>query len=176
MKFHPVFQQGLGCSNTNEVFQYLQNTLTESIALWDYFVNWNKVLKHFGDIEIELNLLNYLVGKDDVEGEFRRLLGDYPNVARVIPVLIACRTANFRILTHYTSGNFTYKLFTFKRKNKLTEVEINEIIEFVKETGLLELFKNRTIKSIPDYVIGVELGLDSNGRKNRGGKTMGNNC
>lgn len=172
MKFHTVFQQYLGCSNTAAVFQYLRYTLTDSIALWDYFVDWRKVLKKFSDIEINLNLLNYLVGKDNIEEEFRKLLGKYPNVVNVIPILLACRTSNFKILTEYTSGNFTYKLFSFKPKNQLTEQEISDVLEFMKETGLLELFRNRKIKSIPDYVIGVEVGLDSNGRKNRGGTTM----
>lgn len=172
MRFNRVFRQYLNCSNTAEVFQYLQDNLTDSITIWDYFVNWNKVLNNFRDIEISLNILNYLVGKNDIEGEFRRILSQYPSVVGIIPVLIACRTSNFRILTGYTGGNFTYKLFTFKPRNQLSEQEINEIIEFTEQTGLLELFKNRTIKSIPDYVIGIEVGLDSNGRKNRGGTTM----
>jgi type II restriction enzyme len=113
-----------------------------------------------------------LVGKDDIEGEFRSILSQYPSVVGIIPVLIACRASSFRILMDYTEGNFTYKLFSFKQKNKLSEQEISDIIEFTQQTGLLELFKNRIIKSIPDYVIGVEVGLDSNGRKNRGGTTM----
>lgn len=172
MKFHPVFQQHLNCSNTNDVFQYLKNNFTDSISLWNYFVDWHKVFKNFKTIEIQLNLLNYLVGKDNIEDEFRQLLSNYPKVATVIPFLIACRTANFKILTDYISEDFNYKLFSFKGKNYLTQEEINDVIEFVTETGLIELFKNKTIKSIPDYVIGVEVGLDSNGRKNRGGSTM----
>ena len=172
MKFNLVFQHYLNCSNSAEVFQYLKENLTDSITIWDYFVNWNKVLSNFREIEINLNLLNYLVGKNDIEGEFRIILRQYPSVVGIIPVLIACRTSNFRILTDYTGGNFAYKQFTFKPKNQLSEEEINDIIEFTQQTGLLELFKSRTIKSIPDYVIGVEVGLDSNGRKNRGGTTM----
>jgi type II restriction enzyme len=42
----------------------------------------------------------------------------------------------------------------------------------MKSSGLFKLFNNKTIKSIPDYVIGIETGLDSNGRKNRSGSSM----
>jgi type II restriction enzyme len=172
MKFNSVFQQYLNCSNSTEVFQHLRDNLTDSITIWDYFVNWNKVLNNFKQVEINLNILNYLIGKDDTEGEFRRILTQYPSVVSIIPLLIACRTSSFRILTDYLNGSFTYKLFTFKQRDRLTEQELSEIIEFTQKTGLLELFRNRTIRSIPDYVIGIEVGLDSNGRKNRGGTTM----
>jgi type II restriction enzyme len=154
------------------VFQYLRDTLTDSITIWEYFVNWHKVLENFRQIEIDLNLLNYLVGKDDIEHQFCNLLNSYPNLVRVIPVLLACRTSNFRILTNYNDGEFNYKSFNLKNKGHLTEQEINNILEFTKQTGLLKLFTDRTIKSIPDYVLGIEVGLDSNGRKNRGGNIM----
>ncbi len=172
MKFNSLFQDYLNCSNSQEVFQHLQETLTDSITIWDYFVNWAKVLSNVRKIEINLNILNYLVGKDDIETEFRIILNQYPSVVDVIPILLACRTLNFKILTGYMENNFNYKMFTFKPRNQLTESEINDILEFTQETGILDLFRNRTIKSIPDYVIGIEVGLDSNGRKNRGGDTM----
>lgn len=38
--------------------------------------------------------------------------------------------------------------------------------------GLKDLFQNLLEKSVIDYVIGVLVGLDSNGRKNRGGKAF----
>ena len=44
----------------------------------------------------------------------------------------------------------------------------------MKETGLFDLLSNRIVKDLVDYVLGVEVGLDSNGRKNRGGHLMEN--
>lgn len=170
MRFNLLFKQYLGCSNTSEIFYYFQDTLTDSITLWNYFVNWSKVLNNFSEIEIHLNLLNYLLGKDDIESEFKKLLFKYPDVAGVIPVLLACRHSDFKILIDYTGGSLTYKAFNFKKS--ITEKEVDDILEFTQKTGLLELLKNKTIKSIPDYVLGVEVGLDSNARKNRGGITM----
>jgi len=172
VKFNPIFQHYLNCDNESEIFQYFHNTLTDSITLWDYFVNWQKVLTNIQDIEIHLNTINYLVGKDDIENEFRKLLQQYPQVIKTIPILIACRHPNFQILTDYSNGKFNYKYFNFQSRKSLSPSDIDDILEFTKNTGVLELFKNKTIKSIPDYVLGIEVGLDTNGRKNRSGNTM----
>jgi type II restriction enzyme len=172
MKFNYLFEEYLHCSNESEVFQYFQDTLTDSITGWNYFVNWQKVLSQFRAVEINLNTLNYLIGKEDIEKSFRDLLQQSPQIICVIPILIACRTYDFQILTNYKNNNFNYKTFNFKNKTTLSIAEIDDIVEFVKNTGILELFKNKTLKSIPDYVLGIEVGLDTNGRKNRGGTTM----
>ena len=42
----------------------------------------------------------------------------------------------------------------------------------MEHTGLFDLLKNHIIRDLVDYVTGVETGLDSNGRKNRGGHLM----
>ena len=172
MKNSQVFHDFLGSAATKDVFKHLKNTLTDSITIWDYFVNWQKVLSNFKSVEIHLNTLNYLIGKNNIEQEFRELLQTYPGIYSAIPILIACRTKNFRILTSFTEGHFQYKGFNFSSQSLLFPENIDAAVEFVRETGVLELFKNRTIKSIPDYVLGIEVGLDSNGRKNRAGDTM----
>lgn len=128
MKLNPIFQQYLNCSSETEVFQYLQDTLTDSITLWDYFVNWDKVLNNFREIEVNLNLLNYLIGKENIEEADRLLLNKYPNLVSVIPILLACRNSNLKILTSYIGGEFSYKMFDFQPKNKFTEREINYVI------------------------------------------------
>lgn len=99
MKFNYLFREYLNCSDESEAFQYFQDTLIDSITGWDYFVNWQKVLNKFKEIEIHLNTLNYLIGKEDIENEFRSLLQQTPKIIAVIPILIACRTSNFEILT-----------------------------------------------------------------------------
>lgn len=178
MKYNDLFNKYLQCSSASEVFQYFKQNLKDSITLWDYFVKWDKVLKNFKDIEIHLNTLNYLIGKDDIEQEFRTLLQKMPDIISTIPILLALRIdskkKNVKVLTDYTNNNFTYKDFDFTSKPTLSQQEIDNTIEFTKNTGILELFQNKTIKSIPDYVIGVEVGLDTNGRKNRIGFCMEN--
>jgi type II restriction enzyme len=147
--------------------------LNDSITYWDYFVNWEKVLGNTRDLEIDLNTLNYLVGKDDVENEFKILLTGHPSLARLIPILLACRESNFKILTSFASGDLHYEEFAFDRTLQV-DGYVEKACRFARETGVLDLFKTRRIKSVPDYVLGVEVGLDSNGRKNRGGTAMEN--
>ena len=174
MKYSAVFQEYLGCSSSTEVFGYMQDSLTDSITMWNYFVNWEKVFGNIRDIEMDLNTLNYLVGKNSVEQEFRRLLERNPGIYRLIPILVACRNSDFKILTAFADGTLVHKQYSFERVrgSRLSEQQIEDACEFAQKTGFLALFRDKAIKSVPDYVIGVEVGLDSNGRKNRGGTTM----
>ena len=100
--------------DSNQVFQYLHDTLTDSITMWDYFVNWGKVLGNIRDIEIDLNTLNYLVGKQNIEEEFKILLAKQPNLVRLIPILLATREKNFKILVDTSSGKFHYQDYSFE--------------------------------------------------------------
>lgn len=172
MHFVPSFQTAIGCSNPDEVFSNLIENLNSSIRYWDYFVNWSKVISNTKQIEIDLNTLNYLVGKEDVHTAFKELLRQDGRLARLVPVLLACRDCNFKILTDFSNGELAYENFVFKPNTKLSESEIEAVCRFADKTGLLEMFKAKIIKSVPDYVIGIEVGLDSNGRKNRGGTSM----
>ena len=172
MKYSSIFKNGVGCKDEREVFAYLINNLNDSIRYWDYFVNWEKVLGNTRDLEVDLNILNYLIGKNDIEKEFSYLLKKHPQVVRLIPVLLACRENQFKILTDLSSGNLKYEDFSFKNKKSLSGAEIANAVRFAKETGLLKLFKDKRIKNVVDYTVGIEVGLDSNGRKNRGGTAM----
>lgn len=169
MKYTKTFKERINCSNEDEVFDYLMSTLKDTITKWDYFVNWAKVFGNLRDIEIDLNIINYLIGKQNIEDEFKALLEKHPSIVRLIPILIACRQNKFNILASYDRNSFKYETYDF---GKPETIEKSKVIEFAKSTGFLELLQNKRIKNIVDYVIGVEVGLDSNGRKNRGGKSM----
>mgnify|MGYP000103764412 CR=1 FL=1 len=45
MKYCQVFKDKLKCNNPDDVFTCLINNLKETIKTWDYFVNWDKVIK-----------------------------------------------------------------------------------------------------------------------------------
>jgi len=169
MKFTSVFKDRINCSNTDEVFKYLMSSLKDTITKWDYFVNWAKVFDNLKDVEIDLNILNYLIGKQNIEKEFVTLLDKHPSITRLIPILIACRKNKFKILVSYDRDSFKYDTYDFGKPEKIDKAKV---IEFAKSTGFLEFLQNKRIKNIVDYIIGVEVGLDSNGRKNRGGKSM----
>ena len=171
MKTIDVYKN-MGFTNDKDVFNHLISTLKKSNTTWDYFVNWAKVFGGIKSVEVNLNILNYLIGKDDFDAEMKFLLGKHPSVAKVIPILLACRNNNFDILADFTKGKLQFESFTFSEKDTLSIPDVEKILIFMKSTGLSELFTGKKIKNVIDYVTGIEVGLDSNGRKNRGGTTM----
>jgi hypothetical protein len=136
MKYSPLFKDKIGCNNESDVFLYLINSLNDSIRYWDYFVNWSKVLGNIKDLEIDLNILNYLIGKEDIEEHFYHLLRKYPQIIRLIPILLACRDSDFKILTDLAEEKLIYEEFSFKDTKELSDVEISKVIKFSRETGL----------------------------------------
>ena len=151
-------------------FDQFINTLNlKGILQYDYFVNWAKVLDNIKPIEKELNLLNTAVGKEDIESVLFDIFNSYPNTIKAIPFLLAIRDKSVDILIDKT--NYIHKNFNFKQK-EFSKSDIDSLVDFVMQSGFGELIKNKQIKSLPDYCTGVEVGLDSNGRKNRGGTQM----
>lgn len=169
MDFQQAYKEKLNCQNADEVFAYLIDTLKDTITKWDYFVNWTKASGNLRKLEISLNLLNYLIGKDDIGKEALALFEEHPQLIETIPALIACRDNSFKMLKDYQNGSFIYEEYSFKPKANTTP---EKAVEFLNKSGFLEQLKCKRITSLVDYVFGVEVGLDSNGRKNRGGTAM----
>ncbi|HAS04681.1 MAG TPA: restriction endonuclease [Dehalococcoidia bacterium] len=176
MKNLNFYNETLKCKSSDDVFNCLLNNLKPSILLWSYFVNWEKVFKNEKAIEISLNTLNYLIGKKDFDNEFKSLLKQHPEIVKAIPSLIVRDGGNnlkFKILVDYKQKRFVYDDYDFSKVN-LNEADIDRYLTFVKETGLKNLITSNKIKNLVDYIIGVEAGIDSNGRKNRSGHSMEN--
>ncbi|MDD3085251.1 MAG: type II restriction endonuclease [Candidatus ainarchaeum sp.] len=155
-----------------EVFAYFLNTLKPSIMTYDYFLNWEKINSAVSKYKIELNLLNSLLNSENIESEFKSLIIKYPNLIPTLPVLLAVRDQELNIIKDYKSKDLTYTNYKFDLVSNIGEKEAKQYFIFFKETGLINLFLNKKIKNLVDYVYGVEAGLDSNGRKNRTGKVM----
>ncbi len=176
MKYLNFYKEVLKCKTDDQVFDYLISSLKPSNTLWSYFVNWEKVFENTKKIEMSLNILNYLIGKEDFDSEFRLLLKENPGVTQAIPALVVRDGSNsqkFKILVDYKSKKLVYEDYDFTKRNP-NDDDIERCLTFVKETGLKKLITGRKIKNLVDYMIGVEAGLDSNGRKNRGGHAMEN--
>jgi len=169
MRYLPLFKEKINCENPGEVFEYLMSELKITITKWDYFVNWTKVNNGLKKFEITLNLLNYLIGKDNIEDEAIKLIEEHPQIIQAIPILLACRNDNMLLLKEYQSGKFIYEDYNFGKKSQITPTKA---VEFLSRSGFLEQLQSKRILSLVDYVFGVETGLDSNGRKNRGGAAM----
>lgn len=161
----------LGLKNDDELFKKITSTFKTKITQWNYFVNWDKVIKNIKLIETELNILNVLIGKKDIKSETISLIKKYPNVLNAFPVLLAIRQKSIEVLID--TKNFIYKTYKFNEKN-LSDQDIDDLADFLIKSGIGSLLADRKIKNLVDYATGVEVGLDSNGRKNRGGTLMEN--
>lgn len=147
----------------NRDFDKWLSTFRESIADYSYYVDFDTVYNNCNDIKIELNILNSLVGSNNIENDFEVLIQRYPEVLKCIPILLAKREKDIYCIDK--NGAFNYN---FKKMN----YHVSQYKYFMKETGLFELISKRLINNLVDYVLGVEVGLNSNGRKNRGGHLM----
>lgn len=143
----------------------------DSIADYGYYVDFEKVHRNVDAIKVELNILNSLVGSKNIEYEFESLMKRYPEVIKCIPLLLAVR-AN-EIYCQDENGGHLFK-FNIEKYPNNSHKHYNLLKYFMRETGLFDLLENRIVNNLIDYVTGVETGLDSNGRKNRGGHLMEN--
>lgn len=137
----------------------------KSISDYGYYIDFQKVYRNIDNIRVELNILNSLIGSKDIETEFQNLITRYPEVLKCIPLLLAVRANEIYAIDG--DGEFVYN---FKKIN----LSAQQYKVFMKKTGLFDLISNHIINNLVDYATGVETGLDSNGRKNRGGHLMEN--
>lgn len=138
-------------------------TFKDNISDYKYYINFDKVYKNVEENKVEFNMLNSLLGSKNIEEDFINLVTKYPEVLKCIPILLAVR--NMEIPAMDEEGAFIYN---FKKINQ----NLEQYIVFMNKTGLFDLLANRGVTNIIDFVLGVETGLDSNGRKNRGGHLM----
>ena len=141
-------------------------TFTDSIANYKYYIDFETIYKNAEIYKIELNMMNSLIGSENIEQDFENLIHKYPEVLKCIPILLAVRQTEIIVLDD--EGN----KFEYNFKNMNYNVE--QYTVFMRETGLFDLLEKHLINNLYDYVLGVECGLNSNARKNRGGHLMEN--
>ena len=140
-------------------------TFRPCISDYCYYVDFDKVHRNVDNIKVELNILNTLVGSKNIEQDFENIVNKYPETLICIPLLLAVRSNEISVTD--TDGEYN---FSFKKQN----YGIEEYKMFMRKTKLFELLENHIVSNLVDYATGVETGLDSNGRKNRGGHLMEN--
>lgn len=141
-------------------------TFTDSIANYKYYIDFETIYKNAEIYKIELNMLNSLIGSQNIGQDFENLIHKYPEVLKCVPILLAVRQTEIIVLDD--EGN----KFEYNFKNMNYNVE--QYTVFMRETGLFDLLEKHLINNLYDYVLGVECGLNSNARKNRGGHLMEN--
>lgn len=135
----------------------------DSIADYGYYIDFKKVHRNVEGIKVELHILNSLIGSKNIEDDFENLIAKYPEVLKCIPLLLAVRANEIYAI----DGDGAYT-FNFKKPN----LSVQQYKMFMRKTGLFDLISNHIVNNLVDYATGVETGLDSNGRKNRGGHLM----
>ena len=139
-------------------------TFTDSIANYRYYIDFETIYKNAEIYKVELNMLNSLIGSKNIENDFEKLVNKYPEVIKCIPTLLAVRQSEIIVLDD-EGIKFEYN---FKKMN----YSVSQYKVFMRETGLFDLLENHLVNNLYDYVLGVECGLNSNARKNRGGHLM----
>ena len=139
------------------------STFRPSINGYGYYTDFEKVYENAERLKIEINILNSLIGSKNVEANFEAILKKYPQCLKAIPILLAVRENE--IYCQDENGAINYR---FDRSVQT----IAQYKYFMRETGLFDMLQNHIISNMYDYVTGVEVGLGSNGRKNRGGHQM----
>ena len=133
-----------------------------SISDFGYYIDFKKVYRNIDALKVELNIMNSLINSEDIEKDFRELVKQYPQIIKCIPLLLAVR--EHEVLVIHDRRDY---VFNFKKCDN-----VDDCVLFMRESGLFDLIANHIINNLVDYATGVEVGLDSNGRKNRGGKLM----
>ena len=139
------------------------NKFKTSISDYTYYVDFEKIYKNVDKVKVELNILNSLIGSKNIEEEFQNILIKYPETLECIPLLLAVRSREIFVKDEINEYLFKFDKMVYSMK---------DYIRFMEESGLFDLLQNHIINNLYDYVLGIEVGLDSNGRKNRGGHLM----
>jgi len=149
----------------NKNFNLFMSQLQETNQTLDFFCDFEKISANVAEVEMSLNTLNYLIGKDDLTKGVAEIWQRDPKVFEVLGILIAVRDEGRKPIVD-KDGNVVLLKSYFETCSKVTE--------FIQGTGLADIFQSRRIKNIVDYVFGIETGLDTNARKNRSGHIMEN--
>lgn len=148
---------------TNRDFHVWLSQFRPSISSYEYYIDFQKVVRNVDEIKVELNILNSLIGSKNIEDDFEKIIKKYPETLSCVPLLLAVR--GNEIYAQDEEGAF---LYNFKKMN----YEVEQYKVFMRKTGLFDMIENHLVNNLVDYVLGIETGLDSNGRKNRGGHQM----
>ncbi|MBQ9913171.1 MAG: type II restriction endonuclease [Clostridia bacterium] len=158
-----------------------ENTLLDTNRGFNYYVDWSNI-NGYKDYDIEIHAMDALIGKNDGEffEIFKTLIVKLPTIIEVFPFLFALskseqnkvrKNRTLKIIGNAIDSD-DFKTYSFNSKKlqlPLTSETIQMYYEFFKQMGLKNLYQNLIEKSTQDYIVGVLVGSDSNGRKNRGG-------
>ncbi len=156
----------LGFKSKEDYVDYFLKTLLETNRTYNFYVDWEKVKRNVTKCVTEISILNALskIESHERKDKLREIIQKYPEVIPIIPLIIAIRDKNIVVLD--IGDELFFKEISFVKKLKNEEIE--DIIDFCDKSGIIDLFGE--INDLYAYILGMEVGLDSNARKNRSGK------
>lgn len=132
-------QKYINFSHEERLKQFL-NTLSVTNRTPEYYVNWEKVDRETKKYELELNTLNYLIGKDDIYSDALDLFTKQPNLLKAIPSLIASRDKVLDVLTIDENDNMSFEQLDFKT---IDTSRIDDYMKFIEQSGLLNFLQQQ---------------------------------
>ena len=144
-------------------FNKFMSQLKETNQTLDFFCDFDKIAANVDNIKLSLCMLNSMIGTTDLRRSVETIWNRDRSAFSVMDILIAVRSGGKKVVLNSAGDCIILdKLFT----------SIDGVMEYLEETGLADLFRQKKINNLVDYVFGIETGLDSNARKNRSGHVM----
>lgn len=154
-------------------FKTLTSTFTPTIFTRSFYCDFPKIQKNTFKIKIQLNILSSLIWENDIENKFLEIIKEYPEIREILPILLAVRD-KFKLVLDLKTKEISDVWYLFDKNIALDEIWNNNFLKFFRESWLKDLFENKRITNLIDYVFWVEAWLDSNARKNRSWSLMEN--
>ncbi|MBU4693657.1 type II restriction endonuclease [Mycoplasma zalophidermidis] len=145
-------------------FEDWLKTFKSVLFTYDYFVDFPKVRSNANKINNELSIMNSLISSKNIEEDFRKIILNNPKLVEFLPILLAKRIKHNECI-EVANGRKIYF-------NKFESENLQNYVDLMNKTGFFKILERKEITNIKDYVFGLEVGLDSNARKNRVGKLM----
>jgi type II restriction enzyme len=146
-------------------FNKFMSQLRETNQTLDFFCDFDKISAKLDNIKLSLCMLNSLIGTTDLRRSVETIWNRDRSAFRVMDILIAVRSEGKKFVLN--SAEKPIILDTLFES-------VDGVIEYLENTGLADIFREKKINDLVDYVFGIETGLDSNARKNRSGHIMEN--
>lgn len=144
-------------------FNKFMSQLQETNQTLDFFCDFDKIAANVDNIKLSLCMLNSMIGTTDLRRSVETIWNRDRSAFSVMDILIAVRSEGKKVVLNSAGDCIILdKLFT----------SIDGVMEYLEGTGLADLFRQKKINDLVDYVFGIETGLDSNARKNRSGHVM----
>lgn len=152
-------------------FQSLTSSFTPTIFTWSFYCDFAKIEKNTFAVRVSLGILGSLIGETDIENKFISIIREYPEVRKILPILLAVRDP-LQIILNSETKEIEQVGHLFDPSISLDSLWEETMRVFFRESGLRDILADRKISNLSDYVFGIETWLDTNARKNRSGTLM----